>query len=93
MCWLFCVEVGLGPGAWLAGPPRLAVAGSGLPCCSSRGELLASPSPLSAFADLPPPLPRDLGMALAAQLLWLGLRACSLALGLDGRGGRAWSWG
>jgi len=73
--WLFSREVGLQPAAcaWSA---ALAVAGSGPALLLvSPGSLLATPSPVAALGNLPPPLPRDLGLALFAQVIWLGTRA------------------
>ena len=73
--WLFCREAGLNPpaGTWGA---CLAIAGCGpAVLLVSRARLLDSPSPLTALANLPPLLPRDLGIALMGYVLWLGLRA------------------
>ena len=83
--WLLCAELGLHERArrWAA---VLVLAGAGLdwllPADPPLGEypdgafghLLASPQPTPGLANVPPPLPRDLGLALIALVLWLGAR-------------------
>src|SRR5262249_52746632 len=43
-----------------------------------RGDLLLSPAPTPGLGNVPPAMPRELGLALLPVVLWLVLRAARL---------------
>ena len=74
--WSMLLSLGGGGLGWLVDPGRHAVSGVNPDTVGVyHGDFLIAPAVTTALGDVPPPLPRELGIALIPLGLWLSLRA------------------